>query len=67
MIKSMRIRIGPHLNDFDQSRLQKSPTPALDPNAERAKVLATLALKSAEWKALHGEIEAEEDKRFKTR
>jgi hypothetical protein len=38
-----------------------------DPNREKEKVLATLRKYSAEWVALHTEIEAEEDRRLKAK
>ena len=38
-----------------------------DPNREKEKVLATLREYSAEWAALHKEIEAEEDRRLKAK
>jgi hypothetical protein len=48
-----------------ERRLADAPAPLPDPNAEREKVLATLRLYSAEWVALHNQIEAEEDRRLK--
>jgi hypothetical protein len=51
-----------------QKPRRAKPSPSLpDPNAEREKVLATLRPYSAEWFALSGQIEAEEDRRLKTR
>ena len=46
----------------------KAPSFAIpDPNAEKEKVLATLRPYSAEWVVLYNQIEAEEERRLKTK
>ena len=47
--------------------LAKSSPSVPDPNAEREKLLATLPLYSAQWVALHNQIEAEEDRRLQNK
>jgi hypothetical protein len=51
-----------------QKHHRAKPSPSLpDPNAEREKVLATLRPYSAEWFALSEQIDADEDRRLKTK
>jgi hypothetical protein len=50
-----------------QHRLTVTAPAQPDPNREKEKVLATFREYSAEWVALHKEIEAEEDRRLKAK
>ena len=49
----------PNLASRQKSRLAKA---APNPNLERKRVLATLDPRSSEWRALKGEIDAEDDR-----
>jgi hypothetical protein len=49
----------PNLPSHQKPRVAKA---APDPNIERKRVLATLDPRSSEWRALKGEIDAEDDR-----